>query len=328
MKWYIADYNGVLTDLKAKVNNHLATPRDADVWVVWQDCARSFGDLIKTIRVLGYNKPIYCVQHGGDSTRDYGEPNKYPFLSDKYLCWGKSDFDRLTGLGYGDKAKIVGCPLNRHIRTKVQHPEKLVLFIPINSGKEEPENIAAYYELLRLKYNKAKTVILDNKVGLKSTWGFDGKLTVPFKDVGKDFDVIAKLLPGHDKALYHGNTVSGYQDGYQNNRLLFNLLANVDLVVGLDEGTTELFAYAHDVPVVVCDGFRYAQGQAPYVTKAALHTSLEDLEDAVEYCLQNPTYKQQERKEIAELELGLSYGNATENIFKLVREDAKAFSSL
>lgn len=332
MKWYVSDYNGILNDLKAKVASHLASPRDADVWCMWQDAQGSWADLMKASHATGFRKPTYVVQHGRGATLDYGPPNSFPLLADKFLCWGKADFNRLSDLGYKERAFVVGCPLNTQIKEAVKHQEKVVLFVPVNTGKEEPENIAAYYELLKLKYHRAQVRVMANQSTLTDKWGFNGKLNVSFNELASDFDVVSKLLPWHDKSLYHGNTISGYQDSYKNNALLFNLLRNVDMVVGLDEGTTEAFAYGHDVPVVIVDGFRYRAHRPDgkrfattetYRTKAATHVSLQDLSAAVEYGLAHPEHLRQERAEVAEAELGLSYGNATENIFKLVREDLR-----
>lgn len=330
MKWYVADFNGILTDLCKQVKVNLSTPRDADVWVIWQDCQGSYKDLIKTAQELGVSKPTYVVQHGRAATQDYDAPNSFKLLADKFLCWGKADYDRLTRLGYGNKAHIVGCPLNSYIKPRVLHREKIVLFVPVNTGKEEPENIAAYYELLKMRYSHAQVFVLQNKEQLKNKWGFNNKLNTHFTELSRSFDVAAKLLPWHDKNLYHGNVTLGYQDSFKNNELVFNLLRNVDLVVGIDEGTTEIFAYGHDVPVVIVDGFKYrAHGKDgkpfastdPYRTKASTHVTLDKLQEAVEYGLAHPEHLRRERAEVAEAELGISYGNATDNIFKLIRND-------
>lgn len=333
MKYYVGDLNGILSPLKEKVKDKLATPRDADVWVTFQDVLGSYGDLIKTAKSLGVAPKVYTVQHGRGSTTDYDKPNSFPLSADRYLCWGSADYERLVRLGYGDRANIVGCPLNVYIRPKVEHKEKVVLFVPVNTGKEEPENIAAYYELLKLKYEKAQIVVLDNRNQLKDTWGFNDKHKVSFNELAVTFDVVTKLLPWHDQALYHGQTIVGYQDMDRNNKLVFNLLRNVDLVVGMDEGTTEIFAYGHDVPVVIVDGFRYRQHKPngtdyeliePYKTEAAVHTDLAGLKDAVNHALAHPEHLREERKAVAERELGISYGDATANILKLIKNDFKA----
>src|SRR5438067_2389377 len=227
MKWYVADFNGVLTDLQKKLAGHLATPKDADVWVVWQDCQGSYKDLIQTAKKLGVSKPTYVVQHGRRATYDYGPPNSFEFNADKYLCWGTNDYNNMVKLGYGNRTHVVGCPLNSLIKPKVVHKEKVVLFVPVNTGKEEPENIAVYYELLKLRYHKAQKAVLHSKDVLKDKWGFNNKINVTFNELAQGFDVIAKLLPWHDKSLYHGSVLTGYQDQRKNNELVFELLQNV-----------------------------------------------------------------------------------------------------
>ena len=335
MKWYVADMNGILNDLKTKIGpSHLTNPRDADVWIVWQDVLGSFGDLIKAAKQY-YNKPVYVVQHGRAATLDYGPPNSFPLIADKYLCWGSSDLRRMQNLGYGERTHIVGCPLNTHILPPVAHSEKVVLFVPVNTGKEEPENIAAYYELLKLKYNKAQVTVLNNHAPLKDKWGFNQKLRVEFNELARDFDVVAKLLPWHDKNLYHGNTLVGYQNDPKNNELVFNLLRNVDLVVGIDEGCTEIYAYGHNVPVVIVDGFQYRQFNPStpskfsvmdiYRTKASVHVPLHNLQGAVEAELSYPSRLEKERKEVAEAELGISLGNPTDNIYNFVRQEMRSY---
>lgn len=330
MKWYISDMNGILSDLKSRLTDKLATPRDADVWVFWQDVLGSFKDVLKTAQDLGVAKPTYTVQHGRGATFDYDKPNSFPLISDRYLCWGSSDFERMSRLGYADRTTIVGCPLNSLIKPKVAHKEKVVLFVPVNTGKEEPENIAAYYELLKLKYAKAQAKVLQHKDALKDKWGWNKKINVPFNDLIDGFDVVAKLLPWHDKALYHGSTLLGYQDLKKNNELVFQLLRNVDVVVGIDEGCTEVYAYAHDVPVIIVDGFQYRQHKMDgrsfelsdiHRTDAAVHVSLENLGEAIEYALAHPEHKRAERARVAEAELGISYGDATANILKSIKKD-------
>jgi hypothetical protein len=330
---YVGDFNGVLNDLKQRVN--LATPRNADVWTVFQDCQGSYRDLIYTAKQLGICPPTYVVQHGRNASYDYGPPNSFQFNADKFLCWGKKDYEHMASLGFASRTHIVGCPLNVLIKPRTGHKEKVVLFVPVNTGKEEPENIAVYYELLKLKYHKASVKVLSAKEMLKNKWGINNKLNVPFNALAEDMDVVAKLLPWHDKALYHGSTILGYQDMPDNNKKVFSLLQNVDLVVGLDEGCTEIYAYGHDVPVVIVKGFKYRQHRDdgkqvkyvecdPYKTGAAPHVDIEDLADMVEYCLENPDYYRVERARVAEEELGLSYGNATDNILKVIKNDFKA----
>lgn len=335
MKYYVDDWNGVLTDFKEKVKNHLATPRDADVWVMWQDLnVTGFGRLIETAKKY-LPKPTYCVQHGRGATRDYGRteagnPDAYKLNADRFLCWGKTDYDRMCSFGYKERTTIVGCPLNPKIQPRIPGPDKKVLFVPVNAnGKEHPENLNVYYELIKMKYSKAQEVLMQNKEALHEQWGFNGKEKVSFSELNQNMEVITKLLHWHDKPLYHGAVVTGFQDTAKNNETIFKLLRNVDVVVGLDQCTTETFALAHDVPVIIVKGFNFKSGLPVTASKAVTYVDFCDLEEAVNYALAHPEHLRQERAEEAELELGLSYGNPTNNIFKIIKEDAaKGFKFL
>src|SRR6185295_2666622 len=100
----------------------------------------------------------------------------------------------------------------------------------------------------------------------------------------------------------------GYQDSVRNNKALFELLRNVDLVVGLDEGTSELFALAHDVPVIVVDGFdyRWKEGRTVVpVTPGFHHCSIQELPSAIEWFLEHPEDLKAERLETAENEMSV-----------------------
>ncbi len=321
----------MLNGLRKKVGDtHLTTPRDADVWVVWQDTpGSSYGDLIKMSKKY-YPKPVYVVQHGRGATRDYGPPNNYPMIGDRFLCWGTNDYERMVKFGYKDKTRIIGCPLNPQIKPMIPGKDKKVLFIPVNSeGKEHPEDINVYYELLKLKYEKAQEVLMSHKKELQDHWGLDRKNSVSFSELSYNMDVVAKLLFWHEKALYHGTVITGYQDMPKNNELIFKLLRNTDLVVSLDESTSEVFALGHDVPVIIVKGFEFRNGTPINASKGSTLVDFKDLKDAVSYALTHPEHLRKERAEVAEAELGLSYGDPVENILKVIKEDAsKGFTFL
>jgi hypothetical protein len=300
MKLYVSSFNGVLDDFKDQA--HCVDPIAADKMVLWQDCVGSWGKLAEFSKKF-FPKPLYVMQHGRRSSRDYGAPLNRPFRADMFLAWGKWDYENVRALGM--RSEIVGCPLNTWIKPPVPHKEKCVLFVPVNTGKEEPDNISVYYELLKLKLNKAQEGLRRNYEALRSNW----------KDVTKnkladDFTILTKTLSWHEQKLYTEGVLKGFQDSRKNNELLFNLLRNVDLVVGVDEGTTELFAIAHGIPVIIVDGFEYrwAEGncRAPVIkTPGFRHVKLEELQDAVNETLANPKALEEERRYTAELELSL-----------------------
>lgn len=300
MRLYVQSYNGVLDEYKSQIQ--YASPLDADKIVIWQDCVGSYGELVKMSRKF-FPKPVYTVQHGRRASRDYDIPLKHPFQSDKFLAWGKWDYDNMTRLGF--PAEIVGCPLNSWIKPKVEHREKVILFVPVNTGKEEPDNIRVYAELMKMKLSKVQLGLTKYYDGLRGQWNSE-KITQ--HTLADNFTVLTKVLPWHDQKFYTEGVIKGYQDSAKNNQKLFEILRNVDLVVGLDEGTTELFAVAHDVPVIVVDGFQYrwkeGRTEVPR-THGMTHCVLSDLNEAVENALERPEYLRLERRQIAENEMSV-----------------------
>jgi hypothetical protein len=301
MKIYTSSYNGILDEYKSQID--YASPLDAAKMVVWQDCAGSFKDMIGMSRKF-FPKPVYTVQHGRRASRDYGAPLKKPFQSDMFLAWGKWDYDNMKALGL--PVEIVGCPLNTWIKPKVGHKEKVVLFLPVNTGKEEPDNITVYCELMKVKLSKIQHGLSTNYDALRSQWDAS-KITK--HTLSDNFTIITANLPWHDSKFYTEGTIRCYQDSAKSQRLLFDLLRNVDVVVSTDEGTAALFAVAHDVPVIVVDGFQYrwAEGAVVNVTNTSgiQHCKLEELQDILEWTLANPDALKEERLQLAENEMSI-----------------------
>jgi hypothetical protein len=300
VKIYTASYNGILDEYKNQVT--YASPLDADAIVTWQDCSGSPSRLIEMSRKF-FPKPVYTMQHGRRASRDYDAPLNRPFQSDKFLCWGKWDYDNMVRMGL--PAEIVGCPLTPLIRGKVRHEEKIILFIPVNTGKEEPDNIRVYNELLKMKLDKVTAGLTANYDKLRDQWNSEDLTRHTLAD---NFTIITKVLPWHDHKFYSEGVIKGFQDSARNNQSLFELLRNVDLVVGLDEGTSELFAIAHDVPVIVVDGFEYrwkeGKTQIPH-TPGMAHCKLDELQSAIEYTLMYPDQLKEQRLMTAENELSI-----------------------
>lgn len=301
MKTYVASYNGMLEEYKGQVQ--YAAPLDADALVVWQDCEGSFKELVKSCKTF-FPKPVYVMQHGRRASCDYGLPLQKPFQSDMFLAWGKWDYDNARALGM--RTEIVGCPLNAWIKPRIPHKEKCVLFLPVNTGKEEPDNIAVYCELQKMKLTRMQKGLADNYDDLRSKW--DSK-SINKHTLSDNFTVLAANLPWHDQKFYTEGVFKCYQDSVKNNTLLFDLFRNVDVVVSTDEGTAALFAIAHDVPVVVVDGFEYrwtkARVQVPN-TPGFTHCKLEDLQEVINKELAFPERLKAERLKTAENEMSIS----------------------
>ena len=306
--------NGILDEYKSQVE--YASPLDADKMVIWQDCQASYRTLVEMSRKF-FPKPIYTVQHGRRASKDYDKPLNKPFQSDIWLSWGKWDYDNLKRLGY--PVEIVGCPLNSWIKPKIQHKEKVVLFIPVNTGKEEPDNILVYQELLKIKSSKIQDGIIIKYDNLRKNWD---KEKITKNTLCDNFTVLTVNLPWHDQKMYTEGVFRCYQDSVKNNQLLFDLFRNVDVVVSTDEGTACLFAVAHDVPVVVVDGFEYrwieGYTQVPK-TSGMRHCELNDLNKVLEDTFKHPDYLKKERKQLAENEMSIeSIKNPVKKLHEIV----------
>ncbi len=303
MKTYVATFNGVLDEYKAQID--YASPLDAAQLVIWQNCEGSFYDLSKACKTF-FPKPIYVMQHGRRASRDYGAPLQKPWIGDKFLAWGKWDYDNMKALGL--PVEIAGCPLNGWIKPPVPHKEKVALFLPVNTGKEEPDNITVYCELLKMKLSLIQKGIGSQYEALRAEWN---SAIVNKHTLSDNFTVLAANLPWHDQKFYTEGVMRCYQDSVKNNKLLFDLFRNVDVVVSTDEGTAALFAVAHNVPVVVVDGFEYRWASPRNVrvpvthTPGMTHCKLEDLQEVIEKELAFPDRLKEERLQLAENEMGV-----------------------
>lgn len=308
MKLHFSDWNNLMQGIAAKLGPS-CDPLDADALLLYNDVRGSFKDISKTAHKLG--KKVYVLQHGRAATRDYDKPNQFPLEADKFLAWGKADYDRMVKLGYGDRTEIVGCPLLSKIQPRRTHDGKYIVFIPVNTGNEEPANLKVYYELLQYKYAKAakKSVSVIEK----------GKAFHQLYDV----NVVAKLLPRHEKQLYHGDTFVSNPDDPRHMDFLFEILSMADVVVTLDESTSEILAMAAGVPVIcVDDAFKFDhlfgadyKGVELIKTTGAYHCQLTDLPDALDKALYSDNLAEA-RKTVVEHELGVSAGDPVENILK------------
>lgn len=312
MKVHLTDWNNMLQGVEAVTGN--CDPLDADTLVLFNDVRGSCRDITETAKKLG--KKVYVMQHGRAATRDYDKPNSFPLIADKFLAWGKADYDRMAKLGYADKVEIVGCPVVSKIQARKPHDGKYVVFIPVNTGKEEPMNLKVYYELLKMQYDRAIEKIDGNKE-LVEKWPHG----TAFHQL-TDINVVAKLLPRHEKQLYHGSTFISNPDDPNHTTNLFEILSMADCIVTLDESTTEIMAMAAGVPVVCCSGFQYKMfggkdmtGVEYIRTTGAYHTNLAGLKEAVYKALFDDTLADT-RKSVVEHEI--EPGDAIARILKAI----------
>ena len=331
MKIYLRDYNGVLTPLKEKFDL-VEDPRDADLLLLWQDIR---GDMLELCKINKeyMHKPVVVVQHGRAATNDYLPPNKFPMFADKYCCWGVKDKERLERAGYGDKAVVTGSTLVSYLKPREEHDGKNIVFTPIITSHEEPDNVITYWKLKSLELKKAGEVLKKNYDRLRDAWhSWEVEETsategsIPYHVLNKNWRLIAKITSIHDKKLYLGDVVPTIQINKTHINDCIHLLSLTDCVVGLEEGTFQLLAMAMGVPCVMVDGFKYREyGNIDYSsvemvkTDSASRVGLDGLEEAIDKQLANPEQLKSQMEQVVKDELWDGKTDPIENIINVVK---------
>jgi hypothetical protein len=319
IKVYLRNFNGIMDGiLKCDEFDRVLDPRDCDAIVVWQDVRGEYAEIAK-INKKHLKKPLIVVQHGAGATRDYEHPENFPLLADKFCCWGSHDYDRLIKQGRASQAVLTGCPLTNQLKPKEKHDDKNIVFCPIITTHEEPANLITFYELKKIELDYSQKVMFDNKERLIKEWRAEilnpndrlSEADIPYYDINKNFRVISKLTPIHDKGLYLGSVVETNVGSPTHIEDCVKLLTNTDVVVGMVESTFQLLAMAMDIPVVICKEWEfklYAGKDYTHCdhlkTDAATYADVKELRQVIEQELSNPERLKEERKKVVLRELG------------------------
>lgn len=331
MKIFARDFNGVLEEV-IKVLKDLDMLTDnihqADALLLWQDVRGDYADLAK-IAVTSLGKPVYVLQHGRGATRDYLPPNKFPLWATKIFVWGESERLRLLKAGIADeRIKIVGCPLLTRLQPKVPHEGKRVLFLPIVTSKEEPENLLVYAKLKEWESKKLQQHLIDKHDFYRRSWnttifykGKDDKIerdevvpTIPTHLLYQNGLVLTKLTKIHDGQNYMCLQATSGQGEAGHVQLMLECLKEIDVLVCLEEGTLPLMATFLDIPVILADVFQWQNyGGVDYSSveiiksPAVYHIkTLDKLESTLDHVLANPKEKTKQRIQVCEYEGGAS----------------------
>ena len=334
-KIFIKNFNGVLDGIrKSEEFEFVIDPRSSDCIVVWQDVRGEYAELAK-INKEYMKKPLIVVQHGAGATRDYEHPENFPLLADKFCCWGQADYDRLVRNGYKDRAVITGCPLVSQLKSKEIHSDKNIVFVPIVTTHEEPANLITFYELKKIELDYSQKNIQKHKEELIRVWKPSilnpentlGETNIPYMDVNRNFRLIAKLTPIHDKQLYLGSVCETSVGSQSHIEDCVKLLTQTDVSVGMVESTFQLLAMAMDIPVVICKEWEFKiYAGKDYTdcdhikTDGVTYADLGDLRKVVEQELSNPDRLKDERKKVVERELGDLTQDPDKNIIKVIKE--------
>jgi len=342
-KLYVHNWNGILTNLK-KMTKDFRFVEDInkyDAIVAWQDEKGPHRELALFNRKF-YKKPFIVVQHGRGCTRNYGPPENQELLADKFCCWGQEDYDRMVKYGYKDRIVITGCPLLNRAIPKEPHEGKNILFVPVITDHEDPNNIITLWELKKLELSHAQDVVRKHKSDLMKSWdrglitpgAKDPKedywlYTIPYNDINKNWRLISKIIGIHDKDLYFSPHVQTRPGEENHTEECVKLLAKTDVVVCVEEGTFQVLAMAMDIPIIVVKGFElllyggvdYSKGDRIAVhTEATEWVELSDLDNAIQRELDNPGRLSKERKEVIKREFGDISSNPDDNIANVIKE--------
>jgi len=337
VKIYLRDYNNVLTVIKNRKDFELVDDaRDADALVLWQDVRNEMLELCK-INKEYMHKPVVVIQHGRGATNDYLPPNSFPLLADKVCCWGEKDKQRLVKAGYGDRAVVTGSPLVPYLIPKEEHNGKNVVFVPIITTHEEPDNIATYWKLKQIELSKSSEKLMKSYDALRNNWNaWEVEKTsategsIPYYNFNKEWRLVAKITSAHDKRLYMGDVVSTIQVSKTHIEDGVKLLSLTDCVVGVEEGTFQLLAMAMGIPCVMVDGFKYREfGGIDYSSVEMLKTAsvrrvkLAEIEKTIDEELANPDELKSQRDKCVRDEFWDGVTDPIENIINVIKGEIK-----
>jgi len=276
---------------------------------------------------------LIVIQHGRAATNDYLPPNKFPMHATKFCCWGINDYERLERAGFVDRAVITGSPLVDFLKPKEPHEGKNIVFVPVISMHEEPENIEAYWHLKQIEIKRSSQKLSSCRDKLKDKWNAwlveptsatEG--TIPYYNFNRNWRLVAKITDLHDKKLYFGDIVQTNPANKQHLLNTIRLMQVTDCVVGIEEGTFQLLAMAMGIPVVMVDGFKYKEyGGIDYSSVEMVKTdgvrrvNLSDVEKTIDEELANPQALEEQRKKVVSEELHDGSSNPTENIVNVIK---------
>lgn len=266
-KVFFRDMNFVLADVldEFEVVEDYA---QADAVVCWTDVDGECRDFILNANYLGI--PTLVMQHGLRASHEYAVPYNAPLVADKIMVWGTKDKERvMLGGVTEDRIFVTGTTLLNHLTPKKPHQGINVVFLPMHWDGDLEEN--------RVLAEKIKEI--------------------------EGINVITKLIDDMDATGFE-NPIYSRRSSNNHLEICASILSTADIVVGMNEGTFELFAYAMDIPVIVVDLWKpkffgnrlYFPEISSFFSTACQRTSLDDLERSIKDAITNPGIFSSERK--------------------------------
>lgn len=240
----------------------------ADVVVCWTDSIGECRNIILNANYLGI--PTLVMQQGLRTSYEYASPYNSPLLANKIMVWGPRDKERLM-LGGVDEGRILvtGTTLLDHLIPKKPHEGINVVFAPMRWEGDLKEN-----QILARRLKEIEGV-----------------------------NVITKLIDDMDPSVFE-NSIYSKRSVSSHLEICASVLSTADVVVGINEGTFQLFAYALDVPVLVVDLWKpkffdnrlFYSEISSFFSTACQKTSLEDLDQSIKDAIASPEKFSPERK--------------------------------
>lgn len=265
MKFQVHNFNGVLDD----VIRHLDLANDAlsaDAYIGWQDIDDYFVNIYKQYKALG--KKSFLMSHCFGSCSHYTDANKYTPVADRYLVWGKYDYELAEKAYMSRRVIITGSPIFGHVKEKQKHEGINIVFCPYHNSMTNEE--------------LDESILISNKLLEYNATNY------------------TKVLTGCSAAYPNMVVTNRNQEGHID--VTFDLLSKADVVVVNDPITTfALFAFAAGVPVIsVVEEKRVNNyvGQSLKYVKDALQTgmtetTMQNLHKTLDEVLSNDTKKEQ-----------------------------------
>lgn len=318
MKILLFDYNNILSDVATELvkRGHTLLPLDgkestfkkAEVIVVWNETALGFWrDWIVEARKKG--KRVVLVQHGRRGTSRIFPPFNEELVSDVVCVWGENDKKRMMSCGVPeDRIRITGTPIFKHIKTRIPHEGKNIVFSPEHWDVDVAENAIIMGELRKLLDENKKFSFFKKKEPL---------------------NLICKLLEGEHNPNDYINPVVSNRKEPGHLEVCVETLQKADLVVAVSESTFELFAELMDIPVVIADIWipkacngdpRYKEYHREYSNACHRVKDIKRLNEEILWSLEHPENLRKERAEIGIGDGGMNIADPVDEIIKVILE--------
>lgn len=298
MKLAVYNWNSCLDEIipeLAKRHTLVEDYKKADRLVVWNESPKhGWADWIKYAQKRGKKSILY--QQGAWGMDWVRPPFSEPIISDIICVWGEGDKEKLIEYGTpAEKIKITGSPILKHLKPRVPHEGKNVVFAlehwDLDAG-DVVENLIISSELRKLD-------------GVK---------------------IITKGLLRENEMHLFQNPVVSNRFGGDHFKIVADVLSTADLVIGITEGTFQFLAEYLDIPVVVPDVWtpkirgkdpRYLDFKAN-ISSGVTKVPLNKLNETILWQLKHPETKRKERLENVKRHLGVDIKDPTQELINII----------